>query len=35
LIPNKRDSAIDIAFGTLGGATGTFFATLLPTRTAR
>jgi hypothetical protein len=32
LIPNKRDSAIDIAFGTLGGAAGTFFATLLPSR---
>jgi hypothetical protein len=35
LIPNKRDSAIDVAFGTLGGATGTFLATLVPPQLQR
>ena len=30
LIPSKRDSATDIAFGTLGGIAGTFCAALVP-----
>lgn len=29
LIPSKRDSAIDIAFGTFGGVAGTFVAALM------
>jgi hypothetical protein len=33
LIPSKRDSAIDIAFGTLGAAAGTLIAALIPPRT--
>ena len=32
LIPNKRDSAVDIAFGTLGGAFGVMLASLVPAR---
>ena len=32
LVPSERDSVLDIAFGTLGGTTGTFLATLLPAR---
>ena len=35
LIPNKRDSALDIAFGTLGGAVGVLVASLLPDRPQR
>jgi len=35
LIPNKRDSAFDIAFGTLGGAVGVLVASLLPYRPQR
>jgi hypothetical protein len=35
LVPSKRDSAIDISFGTLGGAAGVLVATLLPSRAAR
>ena len=32
LIPSKRDSAIDIAFGALGGASGVVLASLVPAR---
>lgn len=32
LVPSKRDSAVDISFGTLGGAVGVFVATLIPSR---
>jgi hypothetical protein len=32
LIPNKRDSAVDIAVGTLGGALGVMLASLVPAR---
>ena len=32
LIPNKRDSAIDISVGTLGGAFGVMLASLVPAR---
>ena len=32
LIPNKRDSAVDIVFGTLGGACGVLLASLVPAR---
>jgi hypothetical protein len=35
LIPSKRDSAFDIAFGTLGGAVGVLIASLLPYRSQR
>ena len=35
LMLSKRDSAIDIAFGTLGGAAGTLLVTLLPERSPR
>jgi hypothetical protein len=32
LVPNKRDSATDIAFGVLGGSVGTLIATLAAAR---
>jgi len=32
LIPNKRDSAVDILFGTMGGACGVMLAGLVPAR---
>ena len=32
LIPSKRDSAVDIAFGTLGGGLGVALAALVPAR---
>ncbi len=32
LIPSKRDSAIDITFGTMGGAFGVLLASLVPAR---
>jgi hypothetical protein len=32
LIPNKRDSAVDISVGTLGGAFGVMLASLVPAR---
>ncbi|MDX6583373.1 MAG: hypothetical protein QOI10_2557 [Solirubrobacterales bacterium] len=32
LIPSKRDSAIDITFGTLGGTVGVLMASLVPAR---
>ena len=35
LIPSKGDSAIDIAFGTLGGAVGTMAAALAAPLSAR
>ena len=34
LVPSKRDSAFDIAFGTLGGCAGAMLATLVPSRRA-
>jgi hypothetical protein len=30
LLPSRRDSALDITFGTIGGAIGTFIAVLVP-----
>ncbi len=35
LIPSKRDSAVDIAFGTLGGCCGVLLASLVPSRFRR
>jgi hypothetical protein len=35
LIPSKRDSAVDIFFGTLGGTLGVLLASLVPFRAAR
>jgi hypothetical protein len=32
LVPSKRDSAIDIAFGTFGGCVATALASMIPTR---
>ena len=32
LLPNKRDSAIDISLGTMGGAFGVLLASLVPSR---
>ena len=32
LIPSRRDSALDISFGTIGGAFGVLFASLVPSR---
>jgi hypothetical protein len=32
LIPSKRDSAIDVTFGTMGGAFGVLLAALVPAR---
>jgi hypothetical protein len=35
LVPNKRDSAVDIVFGTFGGCAATVLAAMIPTRVSR